>query len=634
MCGICGIINSSLPESNNIEIVKRMCDSMIHRGPDDYGYKCLGPHCLGMRRLSIIDTSPQGHQPMPNEDETIWLICNGEIYNFKEKRNWLEKKGHRFRSKTDVEVILHLYEEFGVEHLNHLRGMFTFALWDTRKDEFFLVRDRLGIKLVYFLECNDNLIFASELRSLISSRMFQPEIDLRSLDLYLSFGYVPQPKTLLRGVRVLQAGHALHMKGKNVTIFKYWDFPKPGSNKVPGREIIPMARQLLKETIAIHQISDVPLGAFLSGGIDSTAIVGLMSSLADEPVRTFSVGFCDVPSRYNELDIARKTAQRFATKHTEVIVSGQDVLNRINEIISHMDHPSFDGINSYFVSMAAKAGGVTVALSGLGGDELFGGYGSFNVIARWFKAIKLWGLTPFSLRKLFIKMISRQAIPGLTKGRYRKINCLPWVDSPIGLYCVARLLLWPEEKMRLYSPEIYHFLNNTQDNQKIVSLLEEYVRFDSNPWHMVSRLEMTIYMIWRLLRDTDVMSTAHSLEVRVPFVDHKLVEFMCGLPVGWVKRWGVSKKILVESLGDLLPKEVVDQPKHGFEFPMKQWMTNELRYVVEDTLSEDSIKKRGLFNHKNILDLYHQFLRDECSYPIIWQFVVLELWIRSIFEKN
>ncbi|MBW1741146.1 MAG: asparagine synthase (glutamine-hydrolyzing) [Deltaproteobacteria bacterium] len=634
MCGICGIINSTLPESENIEIVERMCYSMVHRGPDYGGYKSFGSHCLGMRRLSIIDTSPKGNQPMSNEDETIWIVCNGEIYNFRENREWLEKKGHYLRSNTDVEVILHLYEEFGKDLLPHLRGMFTFALWDVRKSEFFLARDRLGIKPIYYVELNGKLLFASELRALVSSRVVQPEIDLQSLDLYLSFGYVPQPKTLLKKVQYLLPGHALHMKGNRITIWKYWDFPKPGSNEIPVSEIIPRTRQLLEEDIAIHQISDVPIGAFLSGGIDSTAVVGLMSALTNAPVRTFSVGFDEVPSRFNELHIARITAQRFGTKHTEVIVSGQDVSDQIDDIVGHIDHPSFDGINSYFISKAAKSGGVTVSLSGLGGDELFGGYGSFNVIPRWSKAIRLWGLVPLSLRDALTKMVSKRTIPGLDKRRRRKIGCMARVDSVIGLYCLARLLLWPQEKMQLYSPEMLHFLNTNNENQKIVELLEKYVRSDLDPWQLVSQLEMRTYMAWRLLRDTDVMSMAHSLEVRVPFIDHKLVEFICRLPRGWEKRWGFSKKILVESLGDLLPKEVINQPKHGFELPMEQWMRNELKPLVEDTLSEQSIVKRGFFRFKSIFDVYEGFQKGEYSYPVIWQFVVLELWIRSIFEGS
>jgi len=325
MCGICGIINSNLPESESIKIVKRMCDSMVHRGPDDWGYKSFGPHCLGMRRLSIIDISEKGHQPMPNEDETIWVVCNGEIYNFRDKKKWLISKGHQFRSNTDVEVIVHLFEEFGIECLDHVRGMYCFALYDSRNNLFYLARDRLGIKPVYYIQHNEMFLFSSELRSLVSSRTFLPEVDLSSLDLYLSFGYVPQPCTLLNGVNALMPANVLSISGSEKSIRKYWRFPDYGSDSITMEDVVPLTRQFLEDTVSSHQISDVPLGAFLSGGIDSTAIVGLMSSLTSDPIRTFSVGFSDVPSQFNELDTARKTAQLFGTDHTEVIISERDV---------------------------------------------------------------------------------------------------------------------------------------------------------------------------------------------------------------------------------------------------------------------------------------------------------------------
>lgn len=634
MCGICGIINSELPESTNIEIVERMCNSMTHRGPDDWGVKSFGSSCLGMRRLSIIDTSPKGHQPMSNEDETLWVVCNGEIYNFREKTKWLKGRGHLFRSEADVEVILHLYEEFDNEFLNHLRGMFAFAFWDENKKEFYLVRDRLGIKPVYYSENNGTLLFASELRALICSGLIKPEIDLNSLDYYLSFGYVPQPYTLLNKIRFLLPGHFLYAKDKHIEITKYWDFPKSGDTDIRFNEIIPKTRQLLEESILLHQVSDVPIGAFLSGGIDSSAMVGLMSSLSDEPVRTFSIGFEQTPSHYNELDIARITSRRFKTKHSEVIVTGQDVLNEIDNIIGYIDQPSFDGINSYFVSKAAKEGGVTVALSGLGGDELFGGYGSYKTIPKFANALKLWGRIPINFKKSIVNIISMQKTFGLNKSQNKKISRMVWADTPIGLYAIARLLLWPEEKKQLYSSEMNLFLSSNQKRQTILELLTNTVNLDSNLWHIISELEMQTYMSWRLLRDTDVMSMAHSLEVRVPIIDHKLVEFICGLPSGWEKSLGFPKRLLKKALSDILPQEVLNQPKHGFEFPLEIWMKNELKPLVEDTLSETTIKNRGLFKHGEIFRLYQSFLKGELSYPIIWQFVVLELWMQNFLDGN
>jgi len=634
MCGICGIINSNLPEIENFKIVKRMCDSMVHRGPDDWGYKSFGPHCLGMRRLSIIDISEKGHQPMPNEDETIWVVCNGEIYNFQDKKAWLISKGHQFRSNTDIEIMVHLFEEFGIDCLKHLRGMYCFALYDSRNNQFYLARDRLGIKPVYYIQYNGMFLFSSELRSLVSSRIFYPEIDFRSLDLYLSFGYVPQPNTLLKGVNALMPAHVLSIRETEKSIWQYWTFPDCGSSNISVKDIVPMTRQLLEDTVSSHQISDVPLGAFLSGGIDSTAIVGLMSSLTNEPIKTFSVGFSDVSSQFNELDTARKTAQQFGTEHREVIISERDVAYQIDDIIRHMDHPSFDGINSYFVSKAAKSGGVTVAVSGLGGDEIFGGYGSFNVIPASIRAISLWKAVPVSLRDLIVKIIGSFKIPWIGATAKRKINNLPDIHSPIGLYCLARLLLWPKEKKSMYSKDMLRALNSTPGHEVVEELLMQYVNCNSNPWYMVSLLEMNSYMTWRLLRDTDVMSMAHSLEVRVPFVDHKLIEFICSLPEGWEKKWGYPKKLLVESLSDIIPDHVVNRAKHGFEFPMSQWMKNELRDIVEDALSKETIKSRGLFEVDKIRELCNGFYNDLIPYPVIWQFVVLELWMRSMLDRS
>jgi len=635
MCGICGLVNSDRTESENIEIIKRMCDSMIHRGPDDWGFMSFGKHCIGMRRLSIIDTSSSGHQPMPNEDNTIWVICNGEIYNFNEKKKLLQAKGHRFRSGTDIEVIVHLYEEFGIDCIEHLRGMFTFALWDTNRHELYLARDRLGIKHLYFHENNGRLAFSSELRPLITSGLVKPEINLNMIDQYLSFGYVPQPDTLLNGVQVLNPAHVLRWKGDRITIKKYWDFPEPGSNDIPHKDVIPATRQLLEETVALHKISDVPIGAFLSGGIDSTTVVGLMAALSEEPVRTFSIGFQkDVPARFNELHIAKQTAARFGTQHSDVIINGRDVAEQMKDIIRFMDQPSFDGINTYFVSQAAKAGGLTVALSGLGGDELFGGYDSFDVIHRWAKPIRLWGKLPRYFRRGTAHVLSQWALSDFWKKRIRKIQLLPYVDNVSDLYILARMLLWPHEKQAIYSADMCSYLREKEDISYIEELIKGVGRFDDYPWHSLSCLEMTNYMGWRLLRDTDVMSMAHSLEVRVPFVDNKLVEFICGLPLGWEKHWGYPKKLLVESLRDLLPYEVLSQPKHGFEFPFGHWMKNELKDIVEDVFSEECIKARGLFEYSNIRLLYDRFLKNELPYPAIWQLVVLELWMREILDQT
>ncbi len=635
MCGICGIVTSDLSSKEKTSIVQRMSSIMAHRGPDDHGYINLKDVCLGMRRLSIIDLSPAGHQPMCNEDKTIWVVHNGEIYNFKEIRKYLLSRGHIFKSSSDAEVIIHLYEEHGVECVHKLRGMFAFAIYDEAKRELFIARDRLGIKPLYYSVSSGRFLFASEIKSIVKSGLIEPEVDLEAIDLYLSFGYVPPPWTMLKGLYALLPGYYIHVRDARVMVKKWWGFPEEGTTKCAHDDIIPRVRYLLEESIKLHQVSDVPIGAFLSGGIDSTAVVGLMSHVSDKPVKTFSIGFeNDVPGRFNELTYAKLVANKFQADHTEVILRGQDVVDELENIVWYLDQPSFDGINSYFVSRAAKQGGLTVALSGLGGDELFGGYGSYQIIPRLNTYVKLWGKLPRTIRTSIVRILEL-TVGNLSNGdRLRKIGRLGWVDSPVALYALARLNLWPLEKKQLYSSSFLKESEIANGHDQSLVLLEKYAENNHGAWRMVTELEMQTYMNWRLLRDTDVMSMAHSLEVRVPLIDHKLVEFVCGLPEGWQKSLGYPKRLLTTALSELIPKGIINKPKHGFEFPIECWMKRELKQVVEDTLSARTIKERGLFSPDGVRSLYEGFLRGNYSYPVIWQFVVLELWLRCMIDNK
>jgi len=635
MCGICGIVTPDFSGNEKTGIVQKMSNVMAHRGPDDYGYMNLKSACLGMRRLSIIDPSPAGHQPMCNENGTIWIVVNGMIYNYKELREHLLNRGHTFKSQSDTEVIIHLYEEHGDECVHKLRGMFAFAIWDENKREIFIARDRLGIKPLYYSAPSDRFLFASEIKSIVKSGLIEPEPDLEAIDLYLSFGYVPPPWTILKDIHALLPGHCIHVRDAQVTVKKWWSFPEEGTTQCPLNEIIPQVRHLLEESIRLHQVSDVPIGAFLSGGIDSTAVVGLMSRVSDKPIKTFSVGFeSDVPGRFNELTHANMVARKFHTDHTEVILKGQDVADELDNIIRHLDQPSFDGINTYFVSRAAKQGGLTVALSGLGGDELFGGYGSYQIIHRLSAYAKLWGKTPESIRTAIARILESTA-GNLSNGdRMRKIGRLGWINSPVALYALARLNLWPLEKKQLYSPSFLRESKSANRHDCSLDLLEKYAKIDHGAWRMVTELELQTYMNWRLLRDTDVMSMAHSLEVRVPLIDHKLVEFVCGLPDGWQKSLGYPKRLLTSALSEFIPEEIINKPKHGFEFPIEYWMKGVLKQMVEDTLSVHTIKKRGLFSPDGVRSLYKGFLRGNYSYPVIWQFVVLELWLRRMVDNK
>ncbi|MCY4384108.1 MAG: asparagine synthase (glutamine-hydrolyzing) [Nitrospinae bacterium] len=636
MCGICGITSTELSLSSIEEGVARMCGAMTHRGPDDAGFWRFGATCIGVRRLSVIDPSSAAKQPMTSKDGRICVALNGEIYNFRRLREALAGGGHAFRSRSDTEVLLRLYEEEGDECARFLRGMFAFAIVDAGRRVLLLTRDRLGVKPLYYAPIAGGWAFASELGALVRSGVIRPELDLHSLDLSLSLGYVPGPRTLLKGVKVLPPGHRLHITEREASIERWWDMPMAGATRCAEKEIVPRLRSLLEESVELHMISDVPLGVFLSGGLDSSAIAGLMSHQSDKPVRTYSVGFDDAPEVYDERRHARTAAQSFSTRHTEFVLKGSKLVEELPRIIRHLDQPSFDGVNTYLVSQIAKQNGVTVALSGLGADELFGGYDSFRLIPPCWRISTTWGKLPLTARKTLVTLVSLMLhrSPNMPPERIEKFLRLQWVKSPLGLYALARFLLWPEEKWALYAPQLQAHFRERKADTDILAMLESLVRVGERPWSVLSELEMQVYMGWRTLRDTDTMSMAHSLEVRVPFVDHHVVEFVCGLPPGWERRWGHPKRLLEASLRDVIPAGISGRKKQGFALPMANWMRGELREILEDALSEESLRRRGIFSPKEVRRLYARFLEGRSAYPLIWFLSVLELWFREMLDAR
>ncbi len=636
MCGICGITSTELSPASLEESVARMCDAMVHRGPDDVGLWRFGETCIGVRRLSVIDTSSAAKQPMVSEDGRTCVALNGEIYNFKQLREQLEGRGHVFRAQSDTEVLLRLYEEEGEECTRLLRGMFAFVIVDTTRRVLLLTRDRLGVKPLYYAPITGGWAFASELGALVRSGVIRPELDLNSLDLSLSLGFVPGGRTMLRGVRALPPGHRMCITERGSSIKRWWEMPVAGTTQCAEKEIVPRLRDLLEESIELHKISDVPIGAFLSGGLDSSAITGLMSRQSDKPVRTYSVGFDDVPEGCDERKYARTTAQSFSTRHLEFVFKGSKVAGELPGIVRHMDQPSFDGINTYLVSQAAKQDGVTVALSGLGADELFGGYDSFRLIPPWWRLSAIWGKLPLATRKILVAPASPmlRLSPGMSLERIQKLGRLKWVDSPIGLYGLARLLLWPEEKRVFYSPQLQVHFHERNPDRDIFAMLASLHRVGERPWSVLSELELQVYLGWRTLRDTDVMSMAHSLEVRVPFIDHHVVEFVCGLPPGWEKRWGHPKKLLEASLRDVIPADISARRKQGFALPMAKWMKEDFREIIEDALSEESLRRRGIFSSKEVRRLYAHFRKGKSDHTLVWFLTVLELWFREMLDMH
>ncbi len=631
MCGICGVLSFHSPLDK--EVIQRMCQTMAHRGPDGAGILLENASekqpisiALGHRRLSIIDLSEAGRQPMSNEDDTVWITYNGEIYNYKEIKAELKVKGHRFKSDTDSEVVIHAYEEYGIDSLRKLRGMFAFAIWDTINRRLFIARDRLGIKPLYYFWDGRAFLFASEIKAILATGLVDRVIDPQGLIGYLNFGCVPCPFTLIRGVKALRPGHYGIFDENGFQTRRYWDIPSVGEQEKirvkSEKEILDRVRYLLEEAVKIRLISDVPLGAFLSGGIDSSAVVGLMSRFSDSPARTFSITFNE--KEYNEGSFAKLAAERFSTIHTEFLVTAHDVLDEMPNIIQAMDQPTVDGVNTYFVSKVAKEGGITVALSGLGGDELFGGYPSFQILPKMNRAMNWWCHLPKRLQHLLFLLLERRAFKD-TKAKKLSYLLSNGTYTLTDLFAVSRIFYFREEAKEFIDPNI------------IASVDFQFLEYahcfpgetnELSPFDAISYLELKTYLHNMLLRDTDNMSMAHSLEVRVPLVDSKLIEFMMGVPSQMKQSHKISKRLLVESLNELLPPDIAYRKKATFTFPFENWLRAELRNFVIDTISAGP---NGILDSKRILELYQDFEAGDplINFPRIWMLVVLKAWLEE-----
>ncbi|MCX6908205.1 MAG: asparagine synthase (glutamine-hydrolyzing) [Verrucomicrobia bacterium] len=632
MCGIAGIIGLA-----DRERAQRMAAAIAHRGPDDEGIEIfpaqpaaggraeLPAVSLAFRRLSILDLSPRGHQPMFNEDRSVCIVFNGEVYNFAELRKELEGK-HQFRSGTDTEVIIHAYEEWGIRCVEKFRGMFAFALWDARRGRLWMARDRLGIKPLYWCRTGGKLVFGSEMKSVLASGLVERRLNMDALNRCLAYGCLRAPWSMLSGVQMLPPGHTLTMEsGGEPVVERYWQLPADvtplcaGQPQLTRQEVVTQLRALLEESIRLHMISDVPLGAFLSGGLDSTVIVGLMSRMVDQPIRTVCIGYGSEGAALNELGYARIAAEHFGCDHTEAIISGADAAREFDSFIWHLDRPSVDGLNSYFVSKITRQS-VTVSLSGIGGDELFLGYPS-----------TLATLRSMQLRAR-IPMLER--LPrNLRLGRLHRLS--PWM---------AALELAPYNMAELYERNRTLF-----DARQRAALIQEGARrlsrvnepaagsesliANADMVNYLTRTEIERYMTPMLLRDMDAVSMAHALEVRPPFLDHKLVEFVCRLP-GEFKLGGgrIPKPLLADAVADLVPPAVLHRPKAFFHMPISVWMQNELRDRVEDATCGDTVRKRGLFRPEAVAAVRQQVAEHPRNWPNLWLLTVMEWWMRRYLD--
>ncbi len=626
MCGISGIYGYG-----DSSALRRMCQTMNHRGPDDEGYFTDEKMALGMNRLSIIDLQT-GHQPIPNEDETIWLIVNGEIYNYLDLRASLEKKGHRFRTKTDSETILHLYEEYGEEFLQHLRGMFALAIWDKPNDRLFLARDRLGIKPLYYHFKKGKLAFASEIKALLSSGLCEKRVSKQALNYFLSYASIPPPLTIFEEVKSLLPGYYLKLEKGTLTLSSYWDVNyTPGPPKEEGYYAEGLT-DLLRESIKLRLMSDVPLGVFLSGGIDSSGLLALMRQAHSGKIKTFSIGFSEGGERYNETSHAAKVARHFDTEHREATISSTDMLQELPRIIRAMDQPTGDGINSYFVSRFAREG-VTVALSGTGGDELFAGYEWFNRIRKWNTLINFIGKVPSPLNRTICRLMSELGY------NLPDINFHNTTASSFGnIYGKVRSLFHQEELNVLLSSSFMKEYAGEKTHSYLHEdpagfFLKRADRF-SDVLHQTCYMQLKMDMPNLLLRDIDAMSMAHSLEVRVPFLDHKFVEFAATIPSSLIMRNGKGKYILLQALRKLLPEEILGRKKMGFIFPIDYWLKGPLKSVVEKFLSRESVQKRGILNFDEVLKIKNHFYSGKLPFFKLWNLVVLELWHRYYIDND
>jgi len=643
MCGICGVAGIGQPEEAEA-IVRRMMAAMRHRGPDDEGLLVSPPGApsatLGMRRLSIIDL-PGGHQPVFNEDATLAVVFNGEIYNFRELRRTLEAQGHSFRTRSDTEVIVHAYETWAENCVHRLRGMFAFAVLDTRQGaepRLFLARDRLGIKPLYYTVVDGVLLFASEVRALLASQQVPRQLSEAALEAYLLFGSVAEPTTLIEGVFSLPPGHQMLVpraaRPAEVQPRAYWDFAdaalRPAQTfardaQVAAREL----RPLLEDAVRCHLIADVPLGLFLSSGLDSTALAAL-ASREQKGLHTFTVVFAE--QDFSEAELARQTARRFGTQHEELMLSGEEMLARLDEVVTTLDQPTMDGINTYFVSWAARQVGLKVALSGLGGDEVFGGYGTFRSSPRARRLAALGRGVPRGVRAATAAAAVKIGASRKRGDAARKLAAL-WrePDSFPHPYFFVRALFTPQQASRLLTGAAS--ASRREDSPWRTRLEEtsrQAERLDS--FTGVSCLEMRSYMVNTLLRDTDAVSMSHSLEVRVPLLDHRLVEFMAQLPEP-AKR-GRPKALLVEALGELLPDKVVQQRKRTFTLPWERWLRGALSERVASSLEDLAPALEQVLSGEAVRAVWQDFLAGRTNWSRPWSLYVLNQWSRRHLEGS
>lgn len=622
MCGIAGIAASS-GSADQVPAVMRMVAALAHRGPDDHDVRDFGACVLGNARLAIVDLSERGHMPMCNEDATVWITYNGECYNAPELRSLLQSRGHQFKSTTDTEVILHLYEESGESCAEQLRGMFAFAIWDARQKKLVLVRDRLGIKPLYMSQMNGRILFASEIKALLASDLISRNSDPAGLRAFLQLGHIPPPRTAIKNISAVAPGHFVVWKEGHAEERPYWTFPQRAKKvAVSPEQIREELREILVESCRLQLMSDVPVALFLSGGIDSAILGSLMLSVGPRQLTALTIGFAE--PRFDESRASHETADLLGLPHQIIRMDPACVRGSLDNAIWAMDQPTVDGLNAYWISRAAADAGFKVALSGQGADELFGGYESIDWFRR-FSAIA-GSLRPVP-RTAGRYLFDRPWLPF----RWRKLSYLVGTDDPFVAAQMAVRVLFLEEDSRVLlnslpepadgDPEAASFITTAASESVGQPLLDR-----------IASMDFAAHLLPRLLRDGDAMSMAHGLEVRPIFLDHVLIEYVLSLPASLRLQ---KKKLLMDATRDLGPPGLqpllATRPKQTFTFPFRHWLGQDLRSTMEATFCS-SKSSSSVLNAARAQDVWRKYVRnpDAVGWSRIWSLFVLARWCETM----
>lgn len=624
MCGICGFFGDHTGISS--KVLDRMNQTLIRRGPDEGGLFIEPGVGLAMRRLSIIDLAG-GRQPIKNEDGSVWTVFNGEIYNYRELRTDLVKRGHQFQTHTDTEVIVHLYEEYGDDLVHHLRGMFVFSLWDTRRKRGLLVRDRLGIKPLFYAKIDNTLLFGSELKALLASDLIRREIDYQALDAFFAYTYIPAPLTIYRNVFKLEPGHLLTYEAGNIEKRCYWDIDfSNNDSQAENRDWLELFQQSIEEAVNSHLVSDVPLGAFLSGGIDSSLVVALMSQHLHEPVQTFTMGFGGArKALLDERPLAKKVAERYGCQFYEYEVQ-PDFRKIVGELVNAFDEPFSDDsiIPSYYVSQFARKQ-VKVALSGLGGDELFAGYERYSGV--WLSQYYSSLIPKEMHRRLIQPLVQKLPEPanGGDRVNHAKRFARAVLQSPAERYLGFISTITAPERRQLFAAPVANHIDFGATDRIVTELFEGCKAPDDLGKALY--VDMKTYLPEDILALSDRLSMWHSLEVRVPLVDHPLVELSARLPSRYKLNWYRKKILLKEVASHHLPSEIINHRKQGFESPMAAWLRSELSEYARDILGPDRLGQTRLFDRAYVTSKLEEHLKGQHkNNKLLFSLIVFQEW--------